>query len=256
MEPYFQAGFGARNGLFAARLALAGAATTRQALEGEFGFFQTYGGEPGNLNTLLGQRPQFGIAMVGTKRFAACLQNQQTLALIVDGLDAPLTADAIERVVIRRPQFGTNGLNSPGVSRSAPFDNMLSAQMSARFTAAAAILGKPVDDPVFFSSHHAERDIVELTRRIDLEPVADDSVTVEVHLRNGRKVALNGDKSGVLFPDDDVIRESFLRRARSVQGDKASTTAELIDELGALNDVGRLTEAMVTHCEHEPSELR
>ncbi|SEF00058.1 2-methylcitrate dehydratase PrpD [Rhizobiales bacterium GAS188] len=255
MEPYFQAGFGARNGLFAARLALAGAATTRQALEGEFGFFQTYGGEPGKLDALLGPRPQLGIAVVGTKRFAVCLQNQQTLALIVDGLDAPLTADVIERVVIRRPQFGTNGLNSPGVSRSAPFDNMLSAQMSARFTAAAAILGKPVDDPVFFNSHHADKDITELTRRIDLEPAADDSVAVELHLRNGRKVALDANKSGVLFPDDDVIRDSFLRRARSVQGGKASTTAELIDELGTLNDVGRLTEAMAMVRAHEPSQL-
>jgi len=255
MEPYFQAGFGARNGLLAALLALAGAATTRQALEGEFGFFHTYGGEPGKLDVMLGPRAQLGIAVVGTKRFAACLQNQQTLALIVDGLDAPLTGDAIERVVIRRPQFGTNGLNSPGVSRSAPFDNMLLAQMSARFTAAAAILGKPVDDPVFFSSHHADKDIAELTHRIALEPATDDSVVVELHLRNGRKLVLGANKSGVLFPDDDVIRESFLRRAWSVQGGKASTTAELIDELGALNDVGRLTEAMVTICEHEPSEL-
>ena len=127
--------------------------------------------------------------------------------------------------------------------------------MSARFTAAAAILGKPVDDPVFFSSHHADKDIAELTRRIDLEPATDDSVVVELHLRNGRKLVLGANKSGVLFPDDDVIRESFLRRAWSVQGGKASTTAELIDELGALNDVGRLTEAMVTICEHEPSEL-
>jgi 2-methylcitrate dehydratase PrpD len=255
MEPYFQAGFGARNGLLAALLALAGAATTRQALEGEFGFFHTYGGEPGKLDVLLGPRAQLGIAVVGTKRFAACLQNQQTLALIVDGLDPPLTADAIERVVIRRPQFGTNGLNSPGVSRSAPFDNMLSAQMSARFTAAAAILGKPVDDPVFFSSHHADKDIAELTRRIDLEPATDDSVVVELHLRNGRKLALDADKSGVLFPDDDVIRESFLRRARSVQGGEASTTAGLIDELGTLKDVGRLTKAMAMVSAHEPSQL-
>jgi 2-methylcitrate dehydratase PrpD len=255
MEPYFQAGFGARNGLLAARLALAGAATTRQALEGEFGFFHTYGGEPGNMDALLGPRAHLGIAMVGTKRFAACLQNQQTLALIVDGLDAPLSADAIERVVIRRPQLGTNGLNSPGVSRGAPFDNMLSAQMSARFTAAAAILGMPVDDPAFFSSHHADKGIIELTRHIDLKPAGDDTVAVELHLRDGRTIRLDADKSGVLFPDDDVIRDSFMRRARSVQGDKASISAELIGDLGALDDVGRLTGAMAMVGAPELSQL-
>ena len=69
-----------------------------------------------------------------------------------------------------RPEAGTNGLNSPGVSRSRPFANMLSAQMSARFTAAAALLGHPVDDPRFFASHHADPGIVALTFCDDVGP--------------------------------------------------------------------------------------
>ena len=173
MEPYFQAGFAARNGLLAARLALSGAISSKRALEGEFGFFQTYAGEQGNVDLLLGSREKLGVCLVGTKRFAACLQNQQTLALIVDGMAEPLKLDAIERVTITRPSEGINGLNSPGVSRTAPFDNMLSAQMSARFTAAAALLGRPVDDPKFFQQHFKDPGIVQLTERIDLVPSQD-----------------------------------------------------------------------------------
>src|SRR6266540_31676 len=84
MEPYFQAGAAARNGLLAAELAAAGAVTSEESLEGEFGFFATYGGRPGDLDELLRPRDHAGVDRVGSKRFAACLQNQETMALIAD----------------------------------------------------------------------------------------------------------------------------------------------------------------------------
>lgn len=247
MEPYFQAGFAARNGLFAAHLGLAAAVTSTRALEGEFGFFQTYGGEACDEAALLGPRDRLGICAVGTKRFAACLQNQQTVALIVDGLEAPLTPDIIERVVVRRPEGGSNGLKSPGVSRSAPFDNMLSAQMSARFTAAAALLGLPVDDPRFFQERCGDPMISALTDRIELSPSEDESVSVLLELRGREKILLDADKSDLLFPDDTTIRSGFLRRASSVIGDKAKAAVELIDDLDHLKDVRILTQAISSH---------
>jgi hypothetical protein len=121
---------------------------------------------------------------------------------------------------------------------------MLSAQMSARFTAAAALLGKPVDNPVFFSEHYADTDIAALTGRIELEPAEDQSVSVSIGLRSGREIALHSEKSDVLFPADGVIRDRFLRRVGSVQGRNAAVIAELVADLPKLNDVGRLTTAM------------
>lgn len=245
MEPYFQAGFSAANGLTAARLAMAGIVTTVEALEGEFGFFQTYGGEAGNEALLLGPKDKLGITAVGTKQYAACLQNQQTLALIVDGLDKPVRPEDLSKIVIRRPEGGTNGLNSPGVSRSSPFNNALSAQMSARFTAAAALLGHPVDDARFYQSHFNDAEIVALADRIELVPAADDAVLVSLQFRNGLKIDLDADKSAMLFPSSAAIRSTFLQRADTLLGKRAEMAAKLIDEVEGLKSLRALTDALM-----------
>jgi 2-methylcitrate dehydratase PrpD len=244
MEPYFQAGLAARNGIFAARLGLSGATTASQAFEGSFGFFQTYAGEAADGLAMLAPSARCGIEQVGTKRFAACLQNQHTLALIVDGIAEPLAQEAIERVTVTRPESGTHGLNSPGVSRSAPPDNMLSAQMSARFTVAAALMGLPVDDPMFFQRSFGDPKIAALTQRIDLVPAKDDRVTVSVLLRSGQTVHLENAGLKVLFPDAAAVRAKFLKRAEPVIGRKAEDAAALIDDLENLGDIRALTEAL------------
>lgn len=241
MEPYYQAGFAARNGLAAARLGLAGSVTSVYALEGDYGFSQTYGGAAFDQDVLLGSNTNLGICAVGTKRFAACLQNQQTLALIVDGLSQPLVPASIKRVVIRRPESGTNGLNSPGVSRSAPFDNMLSAQMSARFTAAAALLGLPVGSPEFYLQNFKNPEIWDLTNRIDLVPSTDESVSVLVEFEGRAPLLLDADRSDVLFPSDATIRSSFLTRSRPTLCERGEQAALLLDRLEETGNIRELT---------------
>ena len=242
MEPYFQAGFAASNGIVAARLAMAGAVTSSEALEGEFGFFATYGGETGSESLLLGPRDKLGITAVGTKKFAACLQNQQTIALIVDAGLGSLHADEIARVVIRRPEGGTNGLNSPGVSRSSPYANPLSAQMSARFTAAAALLGHPVDDPRFFVTHFGNGTIAELADRIELVPDTMEGVTVTLELRDGRRLILDENQSQLLFPSPDVVRSRFLKRVEPMIGSAATDVARIIDTIEDADTLRPMTE--------------
>jgi 2-methylcitrate dehydratase PrpD len=210
MEAFFQAGYAARNGLLAAQLGLAGAHTAAFALEGPFGLFHTYGGEHGDLDALVAPRDQLGICGVGVKRFAACLQNQQTMALIVDGLGKPLPAENIRHVKITRPASGTNGLNSPGVSRSGPIDSRLSAQMSARFTAAAALLGLPVHDPWFFEAHHGDAALRDLADRIVLVEASDDSVSVAFTCHDGTDHLFDAMDQNLLFPDFDAVKTRFL----------------------------------------------
>jgi 2-methylcitrate dehydratase PrpD len=240
MEPYFQAGFSARNGLFAARLAMENPLTSAEALEGEFGFFRTYGGEPCDANVLLAPRVTFGICTVGTKRFAACLQNQQTLALIVDGLEAPIDVATLKRVVITRPQMGTNGLNSPGVARTAPFNNMLSAQMSARFTAAAALLGHPVGDPTFYEDHFGSPAISALAELIELVPGNRDEAIVQLDFLDGRCIVLGPSANDVLHPPASRIRGEFIRRAGLVLSNAAGIAA-IMDKLETLDSIRTLT---------------
>jgi len=242
MEPYFQAGFSAANGVTAARLGCAGIVATVQALEGEFGFFQTYGGETGNEALLLGKKERLGICSVGSKQFAACLQNQATIALIVDGLDRPVKPGAVRKAVIHRPENGTNGLNSPGVSRSSPYSNMLSAQMSARFTAAAALLGHPVDDPKFFQRRYNDSEIGAFADRIELVKTLDDTVAITLEFNNGDKIVLDADKSGALFPSTAKIRSTFVDRVQEAIGN--SNAAGLIDNLENLKNVRELSGAL------------
>jgi 2-methylcitrate dehydratase PrpD len=240
MESYFQAGIAARNGLLAARLGMSGAVTAQAALEGAFGFFQAFGGAAADAQAMLEPSDHCGIELVGLKRFASCVQNQNTVALLIDGLDAPLAPERIERIRIERSATGTNGLNSPGVSRSQPFDNMLSAQMSARFTAAAAVLRRPVDDPRYFQNCFGDPEVVSLSERIDLEPCDDDRLVVTVSLRDGPDLRLDGSGQSVLFPEYAEVRERFLTRARPVLGEQAAVTARLIDRLEHLEDVREL----------------
>jgi 2-methylcitrate dehydratase PrpD len=241
MEPYFQAGAAARNGLLAAQLAAAGAVTSEESLEGEFGFFATYGGQPGDLEELLGPREQAGVDRVGSKRFAACLQNQETMALISDQLPVPLRPDEIGRVILTRPARGTHGLNSPGVSRVPPFANMLQAQMSARFTLAAALLGRPVEDPRFFQRSYGDPDLTALAGRIELVPTDQTEIRVEIERTEGAPVVLSSFGSDVLFPSDEEIRSRFLTSAVPAIAERADAIVAVVDKLEAVADIRELT---------------
>lgn len=243
MEPYAQAGIAARNGLLAARLGRAGTHTSRASLEGEFGFFQTFGGLVPSAGDLGERSDDYAITGLGTKPFAACLQNQLTIGLIVAGVPGGLPAERVEGVTVRRPHKGTNGLDSPGVSRKPPFANMLSAQMSARFTAAAAVLGQAVDDPAYYHSAFADEDVVAVAERVELVPADDDSVTVEIRLAGGAPIVLTHE-NGLgewLFPSAAEIRARFLLRAEPVLGGESARVAELVDKLEDLADLRELT---------------
>lgn len=245
MEPYLHAGFAARNGLFAARVAAAGPVTSPSSLEGAFGFFRAYGGTDGDADVLLGERDRLGVERPGTKPFAACLQNQGTVALVLDGFPGGVDAEQVRRLVIVRPERGTNGLDSPGVSREAPFHNMLEAQMSARFTAAAALLGRDVRDPRFFRGGFADPDVEAVARRTDLVDAPDGTVSVRVELERGETRVLDGDVTGVLFPPAEDIRSRFLDRARPVLGDAAAEkVASLLDDAENVADIGELSALM------------
>jgi 2-methylcitrate dehydratase PrpD len=231
MEPYFQAGTAARNGLLAARLAAAGAVTSAHSLEGDFGFFATYADAPGQPDELLAARKDLGVERVGTKRFPACLQNQHTMSLIVDELPRQLKADEIERVVLTRPAVGTSGLNSPGVSRRGPFNNMLHAQMSARFTAAACLTGKPTEEPYYFQGAYNDPVLTSLSERIDLVPTDQEDITVEIYLDTGERIVLRSSESDVLLPSVAEIGHRFLRVAAPLLGDRAEQVLNTITRL-------------------------
>jgi hypothetical protein len=124
---------------------------------------------------------------------------------------------------------------------------MLCAQMSARFTAAAALLGLPIDNPKFFQQRYGDAVIEALTHRVELVASPTDKVTVSIELASGKKILLDADKSDVLFPAPATIRSTFLQRASAVIGSNAEICAGMIDHLESLESLRTLTEAMLPY---------
>ena len=238
MEPYLHAGYAARNGLLAAAVARAGGTASPDSFEGPYGFFQTYGGEGGREAAA---PTEHAVVRLGTKRFAACLQNQETLMLILTKLPVPLAADSITSVRLFRPATPNNGTASPGVGTGPPYSTMLQRQMSARFTAAAALLGLPVDDVRYFEGAGDDEAAAAVAGRIELISTGEPAVRVEVGLADGSTLAAGGDMSSLLFPTSDEIRDRFLRRAQPVIGAGAQLVGDAIDGLDEVGNVATLT---------------
>jgi 2-methylcitrate dehydratase PrpD len=230
-EPYLHAGFAARNGLLAASLAAAGCAAAPDSLEGPYGFFQTYGGDAGRIPP---GHAGHAVTRLGTKKFAACLQNQETLSLIQARLPVPLAPEAVRRVALFRPATPSNGTASPGVGTGPPYDTMLQRQMSARFTAAAALLGRPVDDVRYFEAAGDDDDVATLAALIELHSTDDPVVRIDVDLRDGTRLTAAGDMSAVLFPTSREITDRFRGRAASVLGPATQDVISLIGQLERL----------------------
>jgi 2-methylcitrate dehydratase PrpD len=246
MEPFLQAGLAASNGLFAVQLARAGVVVAPETLEGSFGFFQTFGGVGGDPEALGESRPDLAVCRLGTKRFASCVQNQATIELVLDHAPALAVTEAVERIVLRRPARGTDGLSSPGVDSAPPYDSMLQRQMSARFTTAAALLRRPVEQPNYFLEAAGDEEAARLAELVELQPSDDAEITLELVFRGSDPVTLRSAGSRVLFPTPEEIRARFVARAEPLLGKGAEAVAATVDRLEELDDVTRLTDLLIT----------
>jgi 2-methylcitrate dehydratase PrpD len=242
MEPYFHAGYGARNGLLAAQLALAGASAAPDALEGEHGFFASYGGESGVHDELTGEHPELAIERLGSKKYAVCLQNQESLELASE-LASIVDSRSIRDVVLSRPATSENGIASPGVGSPPPYDTMLQRQMSARFSAAAALLGRDVRDPYYFVSLDVQT--ARLAENVELRTSTDDEIVMTVTLDDGDELTARGRRPEILDPGFDEAEALFLSRAGRVLGDRTARRAmEMIESLPELAETRELTRLM------------
>jgi 2-methylcitrate dehydratase PrpD len=239
MEPYFHAGYSARNGLLAAQLALAGASAAPDALEGEHGFFAIYGGEPGVHAELTAEHPELAVDRLGSKKYAVCLQNQESLELATE-LASLVASRPIRAVVLSRPATSENGTASPGVGSPPPYDTMLQRQMSARFTAAAALLGRDVRDPYYFAS--LDERAARLAENLELHTATEDEIVVTATLNDGEELTVRGRRAEILDPGFDESETLFLSRAGRVLGDAPARRAmEMIESLPELAEIRELT---------------
>jgi 2-methylcitrate dehydratase PrpD len=241
MEGYFHAGFSARNGILAADLAAAGADTSFLTLDGPHGFFQTFGGAQGNPEALLGAREGFGIMDVLRKPFPACALNQETMLLAASLGRKSLSAGEIEKVIIRRPLAGLNSFDAPGVRSDPPYTNMLQAQMAAKFTVVASLLGRPVEDVGYYRDSYGDPAVAAVARRTELVAEARQGGAVEVYLTGGQKVEISRDVAGELKPSMDTMREKFQHLASAVLGSRSREVLAAITGLDRVHDIRELS---------------
>lgn len=242
MEGYFHAGFSARNGVIAAYLAEAGADTSPLTLDGPHGFFKTFGGVQGNPEALLGgARNGFGIMHVLCKPFPACALNQETMLLARSLGRKGISAGEIGKLVVRRPAKGLNSFNAPGVLSDPPYTNMLQAQMAAKFTVVASLLGRPVEDLRYYQDSYDDQEVAEVARRTELVAEARQGGAVEVYLKGGQKVEIHEDVASKLKPDTSAIREKFKNLASAALGSKTKEVLETITNLDCVYNIRSLT---------------
>src|SRR5690606_33993489 len=83
----------------------------------------------------------------------------------------------IDRVTVRAPALT---LSNPGYQNVAPYVSPLQARISARFTVAAALLGRPCDTYAYFDRID-DSEVLALAEQIDLlDPAPDQQGRVDV----------------------------------------------------------------------------
>jgi 2-methylcitrate dehydratase PrpD len=243
MEPYLQAGFAARNGLVAANLAAAGARTATRSLEGRNGFFATFAGARGDTDALLGPYSRLAIIDARGKPYPACALNQDTILLITQHGRTPFSADEIERVVLTRPAHGPNGVYSPSVLGEPPYTSMLQAQMSAKFTAVAALLGRPVDQVDYYEKEFADLMVESVVRRSQvLVGDGESGIVVEVYLRDGNEVRIELAADAQIDWNRMSAADRFREHALGVLGSrKTQEFVQGVEQLESVSDIRELT---------------
>lgn len=235
MEPYLHPAFAARNGLLAARLAQAGVTASAAALEGERGFLATFAGHVPPSLALAGGDGTPAVCRVGTKDYATCLYNQGTLALVRHAFPRGFAAAQLERVQLARPQRGVHGLFAPGVAAAPPFATALQRQMSARFTTAAALLGRPVDSAHWYEQAAADAEVAALAARIELVAHEAAGIRIELVLHDGSEQHAEAGPASVLGFSSAHTAAAFQDRVLPLLGPRTQEAAALLAGLPRLD---------------------
>ena len=130
-ESPLQLGFGARNGIVAARAAAAGATAARLAFEGSRGFYNAYAGTTARADEALADHGLWQIEQVTVKPYPACAILQGPLQLLTAILDGEgFAGDCVEDVALELSPYEARytGIDNPG-----PFGSPIAAKMSAQF---------------------------------------------------------------------------------------------------------------------------
>lgn len=241
MDVKLNVGWAARSGVSSAVLAQCGATAAPTTFEGQSGYFQAFARSVDQAHETtreLGKR--FLIHDVIYKERPVCIfvQTPVHLALMLRQ-QHQLQSERIERVRIRAP-LAT--LTNPGFQNVHPYEAPLKARVSARFTVAAALAGKPVERYKFYEEF-TDPEVLALAEKIDLlEPAADQGGRVDVEVDSeGVTYTLSGLEMDTLQPSEDKIVAKFRRLTMALPAQRSEKILETVLNLEKLDRIRDLT---------------
>ena len=245
-EMFFQAGFAARNGMTAARLAAAGAFASPSALEGEAGLFAALGKpKAGQQMALFADRPE--ILSVYHKPVPACnFAQTPSLAALALARSATLPAQRILAITVRVPRAGAR---YPGCDYRGPFAHILQAKMSIQYNVAAALLLCSMTEHNFTLLDDAE-----LHRLISVTQLEIDETMTAAYpdLQGGEVIvhevggAIHRSRlDNVINATTAAVRSRFRSAVEEAFGAaRAETIERAINELERSDDAGELARSL------------
>jgi 2-methylcitrate dehydratase PrpD len=239
MDVKLNVGWASRSGVSAVELAAAGATASPLAFEGESGYFRAFGGTAEHAEDAtrdLGRR--FLIDDVVYKERPVCIfvQTPVHLALTLKARHG-FDPTRIERVTIRAPWLT---LTNPGYTNVAPHQTPLKARISARFTVAAALLGRPVDEYSYYEQTSDAQVLALSDKIVLLDPASDQDGRVDLEVFcAGAAYQASGLEMDSLTPTTDKIVAKFRRLTGHLPGGRAE---QLLQMILALEDVKHLSD--------------
>jgi hypothetical protein len=166
------------------------------------------------------------------------------MTLIAEKLrDQPrLRESDIEHVLVRRPSTGPDRIE-PAWLKDPPYQNLLQAQLSAKFTAIAALLRRPISELGYFRDSFDDAEVRAVIERSSFVVGDGTDIEIVVTLRTGKSVHISSEK-GLGDPSHDLVRDRFLALSAPYLADLAVEVGTIIDSLEKVEDITALTERL------------
>ncbi|HEY3924337.1 MAG TPA: MmgE/PrpD family protein [Acidothermaceae bacterium] len=218
-EPFLHAGAAASLGLFAVRLAQAGAAAAPTSFSGPNGYFAAYAGVPDAQISTPGET--WRILDISCKPYPISGAKTTSVDSAIALLRGGVLPEQIESVEAWLP---ANAVESAGGDRPGPYDNVIQAQDSAQFCIAAALCGRPMDELTTFFGGFADDDIENLTHRMTLIPEQGRALgKIRVQLYDGSTHESEVDQRGNQVPTLDSMSRKLRTLADGVWSPQTAT---------------------------------
>lgn len=231
-----QVGIVGRNGIFAARVAAAGASGASESLEGVAGFYAAFGGTVEHARAALaGLGRHWQVSEVTLKPYPVCAIQQSPVGMMIElATKHDLKPAQVEKIVLDLNPYEAR---YPGTDSVGPFSDQGGTLMSGQYCMAMALMDRKAtidglfrfDDPV----------LAELTRRVQI--VANDSIAplcsrLTIATRDGRSMTsetvANAQTHKFSFEQDAAL-------VRRLQPEMEITADALERLIGLVGDIER-----------------